>query len=318
MNKSVQIIIFSSALVCGVFLSFTQAQEKILAIDTEALCVASSCHDNMGKKKFVHGVGVDGKHCKKCHKVVTDGQHVFSRPEKLIEVCAQCHSGKYLAPSDIEGAPPIVLLEVDVFEEGKVTKFHPPFIEGKCTECHDAHESDYYMQLKGRYPGTFYAVFSIDGYGLCMRCHKDLEKALTEPRTLTHTGFRNGNLNLHFRHVNRKKGRTCGICHHHHGSENPMLIKPQFLFGEVVNSLKYEKTDTGGRCAVSCHMDVTYDRYEPVENIMKTSPRLGKDATESELRLSREMDLKKEKEKQEEARKKDQLEKQEELEKKGM
>jgi predicted CXXCH cytochrome family protein len=276
------------------------AEEKIPPIDTGASCITSSCHEDIGKKKYVHGVGVDGKHCIKCHDVVNEGEHSFTLPSKSIELCVQCHSGQYLAPSDIKGDPKKVVITMgDVFEGEMKTVFHRPFFEGKCTSCHNPHESDFYMHLKGSYPRGLYATYTADSYGLCIICHKDFDKVLTEPRTLSYTGFRNGNLNLHYRHINREKGRTCRICHHPHGSENPKLIKDGFKFGIRELSIEFKKTDTGGSCAPSCHIPISYDRYAPVDILMKVTPRLGQDAEERELIESRKKYLQEKKEAEE-------------------
>ncbi len=295
----IYILLVLAVFLTDYFIFNSYAEQEIPAIDTEASCITSSCHDSMGKKKYVHGVGVNGKHCTKCHKVAQKGEHTFTMPSKAVEICAQCHSGKYIAPSDIKGKPPLIIAGDDIFEEGQETQFHEPFAEGKCTECHDAHESDYYLHLKGSYPGNFYATFSLEAYGLCYNCHKDFRKVLTEPRTLETTAFRNGNLNLHYRHVNKRKGRTCKACHHPHGSDKPKLIKESFMFGIRNLSINFEKTETGGSCAPTCHVPVKYDRYEPIEVLMKTTPAEGEDATDAELRESRKIDLLRMKEKME-------------------
>ena len=268
----------------------TYAEEEIPPIDTDASCITSSCHAGMGKKKYVHGVGVNPKHCVKCHGVVSKTEHKFRLPEKSVELCVQCHSGQYIMPPDIKGDAPEIM-DVDLFEEGEFTYFHSPFSKGKCTECHDPHESDYYMHLKGNYPRGFYARFSPDQYGLCLKCHNKFLKALINPRTFSDTQFRNGNLNLHFRHVNKTKGRTCRACHHHHGSEQPKLLKENFIFGLRKLEVNYKKTSTGGGCRPSCHAPVKYDRYNPIDIYMRTTPRPGKDALPSELRSSRTRDL---------------------------
>jgi hypothetical protein len=91
--------------------------------------------------------------------------------------------------------------------------------------------------------------------------------------------------------VNREKGRTCRACHHHHGSKNSKLIRQTLPFGKRTLTIRYEKTETGGSCASACHVSVKYDRYDPVENMIKTTPRPGKDATPEELRLSREREM---------------------------
>jgi len=241
----------------------------------------------MGKKKSVHAVGVNGMLCNKCHEIVKQGEHRFKKiPSETRHLCNQCHSKESTVPADIKGSPP------KVPTGDKKTKLHVPFAEGKCTECHDPHESNFYKHLKAQYTGESYASFSVETYSLCIKCHKELIKALTEPRTLTATGFRNGNLNLHYRHVNKKKGRTCQLCHHYHGSQNPMLIKGAFLFGKMKLEIKYKKTDTGGSCTTACHVTVKYDRYKPVEIFMQTTPRLGRDATPREFRFSREREMK--------------------------
>ncbi len=298
-NKTLYIVLAIISFISGIYISNVYSEEtpvKVeapLIVDTETTCVASKCHDNMGKKKFVHGVGVNGKHCIKCHSVKEKGKHIFELPASAVEICAQCHSGKYIAPPDLEGTPPKIIASTDVFEEGQTTEFHKPFGEGKCTECHDPHESDNYLHLKGNYPEEFYAIFSLDAYALCLKCHKDFDKAMLEPRTFDLTNFRNGNLNLHYRHVNRKKGRTCKACHHPHVSEKPKLMRETFLFGMRKLNINYEKTETGGGCGPSCHVPLKYDRYEPADVMMKTTPRLGEDATYAELSQSKKKDTEK-------------------------
>lgn len=117
-----------------------------------------------------------------------------------------------------------------------------------------------------------------------MSCHS--ADAFRTPRTLSETQFRNGNLNLHFRHVNRSKGRTCAACHTPHGGRQKKLVREEFGFGSTVLPLRYDRTETGGTCATACHGPVTYDRCDPVETGMRTTPRQGKDATPEELTKS--------------------------------
>lgn len=267
------------------------AVSEIISINTEDSCITSSCHADMGKKKYVHAVGVNGRQCIRCHEILKQGEHSFKKiPPVTFPICAKCHSEEFPTPADITGSPPKVIFE------NKEMKFHAPFAEGKCTECHDAHESNFFKHLKAGYTEEYYASYSTEIYSLCLKCHKGLEKALTEPRTFTDTMFRNGNLNLHFRHVNKTKGRTCKTCHHHHGSKtkNPKLISDAFPLGKKSLKINFEKTETGGSCAPACHATVQYDRYEPVDTIMKTTPREGVDATVEELKLSRERDAEEE------------------------
>ena len=268
------------------------AQKNNFPIDKEASCITASCHADIGKKKkFVHAVGVNTKFCNKCHEIVEEGIHSFKElPSDTSILCAQCHSEEFPTPTEFEKIPPKVIFSVK-------DNLHDPFGKGKCTECHDAHGSNFFKHLKTEYPNEFYAPYSDEVYSLCFNaeCHKGLENAFTKPRTLTHTKFRNGNLNLHFRHVNKVKGRTCRACHHHHNAKNPQLIRQYFRFRKRLLSIEYEKTETGGNCAPSCHMPVEYDRYKPVKILMRTTPRLGKDATSEELELIRKKDMEEQK-----------------------
>ncbi|MBI4688054.1 MAG: cytochrome c3 family protein, partial [Nitrospirae bacterium] len=256
---------------------YAYAEKGPLSIDTEASCITASCHAGMGKKRYVHVAGVDAKQCKRCHEIIKQGEHSFKKvPSETFPLCVKCHSEEFAPPEDIKGTPPKVILK------DKELKLHKPFAEGKCTECHDAHESDFYKHLKAEYPQGLYASFSAGQYSLCLKCHKEILKAFTEARTLTDTGFRNGNLSLHFRHVNMLKGRTCQACHHHHGSKKPKLIRDTFVFGKKALTVNFEKTATGGSCGPACHINIKYDRYEPVKHLMKTTPVPGNDATEEE------------------------------------
>ena len=278
-------ITFISSVLIFIFPAY--GEEKLLYIDTDASCISMKCHDTMGKKEYVHKIGVDGVQCKRCHTLITNGEHRFkSLPQKTERLCEQCHSKEIIPPSELKELPPKVL----PFDKNAFT--HKPFTDGVCTECHDAHESDNYRHLKYAYPATPYAQYTENTYGLCFlaKCHKGLEKVFAEPRTLSMTAFRNGNLNLHFRHVNKKKGRTCIVCHDNHYSKSPIIMNETFKFGKKELTINYEKTDTGGSCNSTCHRLAKYDRYEPDFNYIRTSPRQGIDATAHELKLSRERD----------------------------
>ncbi|UCH80031.1 MAG: cytochrome c3 family protein [Nitrospiraceae bacterium] len=289
MIKSSANYMFIFTLLSSVLLlmSYAHGEEKLLYIDTDASCISLKCHDSMGKKEFVHEIGIDGAQCKRCHELMTSGEHRFrDLPLKTERLCEKCHSRDVTSPSELKKLPPKVLpLDKEAFS-------HKPFSDGLCTACHDAHESDYYRHLKFEYPETPYAQYSDSTYGLCFLadCHKGLEKVFNEPRTLSITAFRNGNLNLHFRHVNKEKGRTCIVCHDNHYSKSPKIINETFQFGKKELTITYEKTESGGSCNSTCHRIAKYDRYEPAFNYIRTTPRLGVDATKAELELSRERD----------------------------
>jgi predicted CXXCH cytochrome family protein len=308
------------------------AEKKIFSIVPGATCITTDCHADIIKKKYMHYVASDGWLCIVCHKEPKEGIHAFELRAKGSDLCFKCHDeknfegitlhgpvteGKCLEchqphgsniPAHVRADQPKLCLDchsVEIIDtkgiplpstkelfDTKEMNLHKPFAEGKCTACHLPHPADSYRRFKGNYPGQFYASYTDETYDSCLRCHEDLSSHLSQSRTLTDTWFRNGNLNLHYRHVNRAKGRTCRTCHHHHGSRNSRLVRETFTFGKKKLTIEYEKTETGGTCVPGCHVPVQYDRYEPVVNAMKTSPREGRDATPEELKLSRERDRK--------------------------
>jgi len=225
-----------------------------------------------------HGPVSEGK-CLKCHDPHTSENNAqLLKP--VPELCFGCHD------TSLKDTKGVRIPSIKAFFDNKKLKLHKPFAEGRCTACHSPHPTDTYRLLVREYPAEFYTSYSPDKYALCLGCHKNFKKVLSEPRTMTDTGFRNGNLNLHYRHVNRSKGRTCRACHHPHGSINPKLIRSSFQFGKRRLSIEYDKTDTGGSCSPPCHPTVKYDRYKPYEITFKVTPRKGSDATEEELSLA--------------------------------
>jgi len=210
------------------------------------------------------------------------------------DLCFGCHAA---ALKDAKGHP---LPATKRLFEDKDAQRHPPFALGMCVFCHQPHASANRRLLTQAYPADFYASYSPKAYGLCFGCHA--EAAFNEPRTITDTGFRNGNLNLHYRHVNREKGRTCTACHTPHGSRQKKLINQAFRFGNKTLELKYEKTATGGSCVAACHGPIKYDRCKAEEITMRTTSRKGADATPEQLKPSCKADKAEETKKTEEAK----------------
>jgi predicted CXXCH cytochrome family protein len=266
---------------------------KIIVLEPGASCISASCHAEIDQKEYLHTIGVDGMKCDRCHKTINEKEHIFNKiPDVTMPLCAQCHSDKQLPPKGLKKQPPRVISLDDA------TILHTPFADGKCTQCHNPHSSNNYKHLKLPYPEGIYASYSAEAYGLCLSCHKDLDKVMTEPRTVSLTMFRNGNANLHFRHVNKRKGRTCKTCHQHHGWNKPGLMLDTFKFGNRMLTVDYEKTESGGKCSTTCHRISKYDRYKPEFNFIKTAPFPGENATKDELEMSRKDDMNRKHEKE--------------------
>jgi len=254
---------------------------KQLNFPPAALCL--TCHDQKPFQAAVtHGPVAEGQ-CIQCHN-----PHASDQPRQLQaavpQLCFTCHDKPQ---KDAKGVflPPVKAM----FEDKELVQ-HAPFAIGDCLNCHSPHAGPNHRLLVVPYAESFYTSFAKEKYP-CFRCHSvkgHSEKAFAEPRTLTDTEFRNGNLNLHYRHVNRVKGRTCRACHHHHASKHPMYIRDSVPFGSRQITIDvFEKTETGGKCGPTCHAVVRYDRFEPVRNPLKVTPREGKDATPEELERAR-------------------------------
>ena len=227
--------------------------------DQTSLCL--TCHQDQKKKaqqvpqitigRVPHKPVVEGK-CSGCHaphasnfkKLLKDG------PQET-PLCFSCHKDK---AKEIENAP---------FRHG-------PIREGMCTPCHAPHGSDSAKLLRYYFVERFYNPFDPDLYSLCFKCHK--ETLVLDERTTTLTNFRNGDLNLHYLHVHREKGRTCLACHEVHIGFQEKLVRRSTPFGDWKIPVAFNKTPTGGKCSVSCHITKAYDRNNPVKLEADRSP----------------------------------------------
>lgn len=150
---------------------------------------------------------------------------------------------------------------------------HKPIDEPKgCLSCHEPHRSRNQHLLKEAYPTAFYAPYDSKGYALCFSCHprSNFEEASVAGVGINGdqlraqgiaTGFRDGRLNLHFKHVDKEyKGRTCSVCHDPHASPQPRLIRRSVGFGEWDLPIIFTATPDGGTCTSGCHQPISYRR----------------------------------------------------------
>jgi predicted CXXCH cytochrome family protein len=232
-------------------------KQFMLADEAPGLCFG--CHKEkkewVSKASVQHGALMTGKACLNCHE-----PHVSNIEKRLsmapMDLCLSCHD------KEVEALDKKLLANMKkLLADNK--DLHGPIKQKDCSGCHNPHGSSNFRILREPYPATFYMSFRIDAYNLCFSCH---ERALVQnPETTKLTDFRNGEVNLHFKHVNNpEKGRTCRACHETHASNYPKHIRATVTFGTWELPVNYQKTETGGSCLPGCHKLKKYDRVNPI------------------------------------------------------
>lgn len=206
--------------------------------------------------KFVHGAITEQGGCSACHEGHASRLPSLQRTTQP-NACLVCHDRA------LKTADGRTLTNMAALLEQNPTH-HGPIREGVCTACHNPHAGDHFSMLVEEYPPEFYASFKLDTFGLCFKCHIPDLVLKSEGRGLT--GFRNGNENLHWLHVNQEKGRTCRACHEVHASRRPAHIREAVPFGTSgwMLEINFEQTARGGTCAPACHKVRDYDRGDAV------------------------------------------------------
>jgi predicted CXXCH cytochrome family protein len=215
------------------------------------------CHKKVGEKmtsaKFPHKPLLQEGGCATCHLAhFGKAKGILLADEKT--VCLGCHDSNKL------GTPPLKNIKQEI--SGK-KYLHGPLRNGQCTGCHDPHGSNTFRILRKNYPSDLYVPYQDGLYDECLLCHE--KNLLRFSDTTLYTKFRNGSRNLHYVHVvNKRKGRTCRICHEPHASNSPKLIRNEGVnFGEWKIPLNIQFTPTGGSCTPGCHKYLRYDRENP-------------------------------------------------------
>ncbi len=237
----------------------SSAKKFMLRDDSPGLCF--TCHKD--KKKSIdeapvkHAAVTEGKTCGNCHD-----PHMSNIAKNLIlpplDLCMSCHNQEVEAPdgSNLSNMDKLLKANAD---------HHGPIKQKDCSGCHNPHGSSNFRILRDQYPSTFYKPFLTENYSLCFSCHE--KTVVLNPRTTKLTNFRNGDVNLHYMHVNKPdKGRTCRACHETHASNNPKHLRENVSFGMFDLPLNYIKTETGGSCLPGCHQIKKYDRVNKQEN----------------------------------------------------
>ncbi len=223
------------------------SSDTLVALESNG-CLNAPCHETFTAKlqqlRFPHSAILKGT-CTSCHFPHKDDN--ISKPVRpLNTVCYGCHKG-FAA------------------RIGASTYVHDPILQDQCQACHNPHGSNNSRLLTLNYPVEYYLSYSDSNYDLCWKCHN--REMTTGPKNWSATLFRNGDHNLHFFHVNARKGRSCKVCHEIHAGNKPILLggKRNCFDNPMKMPIQHTRTTTGGRCVVGCHREMSYDRDNPVQ-----------------------------------------------------
>jgi predicted CXXCH cytochrome family protein len=248
--------------------------DALLPSDPVTLC--TSCHEDIGEKLdsavTPHAAVVTERACLNCHD-----PHASPNPRLLREttakLCFECHDRVLERPDGSKIANIKALVE-------EKRNLHGPVAQSNCVACHEIHGSKHARLLTDRYSDRQYQTFTPGAYEMCFSCH-DRQAVLLE-ETNAVTAFRNGELNLHFVHVNRERGRSCSLCHDSHAADADHNIRSEVPFGPGgwMLPISWSRAPNGGSCTAACHATYSYDRVEPVANPLPNSKRPPNASTE--------------------------------------
>ena len=219
------------------------------------------CHQDIArtfqKSSNVHEGALQEKGCSNCH-----ASHASPYPGLLVDhpydLCLTCHDEEIQRPDGTAVENIAGLIEENPYRHG-------PVIQKNCVACHDPHGSSLFSFLVSPYPKQFYVPFNLADYELCFKCHP--QEIFLDDCTTTLTNFRDGDVNLHFLHVNKEdKGRTCRACHETHASSQKAHIRSSVPYGDWEFPVVFKSDDDGGTCLSGCHEEQSYRRqFQPVE-----------------------------------------------------
>ena len=242
--------------------------------------LCTSCHEHDKIKtaamdsKFKHSPVVNDKACLNCHTAHGGDLAKLMRTDQM-KVCMKCHAEPQVAGDGRKVASVAEVLDPNMNKHG-------PIRDKSCSGCHNPHGSEVAKLLAKPYPETFYKPFAEKDYDLCFSCHN--KQLVTLEKTTGLTGFRNGDRNLHFVHVNKAdRGRTCRACHETHAGPQPLHVRESVPYGNWQLPVNFKRTETGGSCAPGCHKELSYDRNQAVPTTAPaTQPSLAGDGAEKQ------------------------------------
>ena len=225
--------------------------------ESRKLCV--TCHTEIEnlitQSSIVHSPLNEGQQCETCHY-----GHSSVLPKLLkkssFDMCLSCHDREITLKDGRKLDNMVLLLKEN-------PNYHGPIREADCSACHDPHASSHFNLLRQAYPELFYAPFDPEIYKLCFECHRS--ELVTSKNGQGVTQFRDGDINLHYVHVNRDtRGRTCRACHAAHASKNFAHISETIPYGQWQYKLGFELKDDGGKCDSACHKAREYNRTKTI------------------------------------------------------
>lgn len=226
--------------------------EFLVKEEIPTLCL--ECHGDMDEEfktaKTVHKIINQEKSCISCHL-----PHASETASLLVkegkELCYSCHNKEYKSKDRTLN---------NIYKIVTESKYkHEAVSSGQCTDCHFSHSSDNFYLLNAKFPfGSYAEGVQPENFSQCFQCHESA--ALTMEKTTSATNFRDGDINMHYLHISKNKGRNCILCHNSHGANKQHLIAKTVKFGNWQMPLNYKKVENGGSCAPGCHSKLKYDR----------------------------------------------------------
>jgi predicted CXXCH cytochrome family protein len=216
--------------------------------------VCLSCHEEIihdqSQALSIHSAFEDDQSCTQCHHPHAS-EHAGLLHESSSKLCLSCHDESIELPTGAQIPNMKEMIESSAF-------VHEPTRLGECIVCHTPHLSTQRSLLRIKYPNKDFTEFDSGTYAMCTGCHGS---EMIEDKFTTETDFREGDLNLHFVHINREKGRACDVCHQPHASAQPKLMREFFPFGPGGWDLPigFTISNTGGTCISACHDERLYD-----------------------------------------------------------
>lgn len=227
--------------------------------------LCTKCHEQVKDQALAathrHSIVMEDDSCLACH-TPHGGNHDHLMAGASAVICMECHKDP-IASASVKALPQ--LLDASIFQHG-------PVRDGQCGGCHAVHGNDSPLLLTSAYELSLYQRFAPEKYELCFACHDSRLAQNTQANDVTN--FRNGDVNLHYVHVNDpRKGRGCNICHDPHASgHNDRNVRDWVQYGNQRLPIGFTRTKTGGSCAKTCHPPYAYDRVDPVRQQRKQGP----------------------------------------------